>query len=99
MGSRAGLDGCGKSRHFRNSGTGLSSQQRAEINIAVAPLIKRQLIPSTPFPATEYIRTFSVLLVYEMHKHSFQNNYPHLSRFVTYRLRFLMNVSLVSFLP
>ena len=99
VGFRAGLDGCGKSRHFRDSILGLSSQQRAEINIAVAPLIKKKLIPSAHFPAKGYIRTVSILLIYEMHKHYFQNNCLHLSRSVTYLLRSLMYVSLVSFMP
>jgi len=72
VGFRAGVDGCGKSRHLRDSIPGLSSQQRAEISIAVAPLIKIQLISSTPSPAKEYIRTISILLIYELHKHVFK---------------------------
>jgi hypothetical protein len=90
VGFRAGVDGCGKSRHFRDSIPGLSNQQRAERNMAVAPLIKKQLLPSAPLPAKEYIRTVSILLIHEMHKHYFQNNCLHLSRSVTYCLRLVI---------
>jgi hypothetical protein len=70
VGSRAGLNGCGKSRHYRDSIPGLSSPQRVEIHIAVAPQIEIQLTPSTTFPAKEYIHTISILLIYEMHKNT-----------------------------